>query len=344
MTITQAETVPGYVAGTWTIDPLHSEVGFSVRHMMVSKVRGKFTKFSGELVTAENPLESSVAAEIDLSSIETGAEQRDGHLRSPDFFDTENHPVMTFRSTGIRAKGDGYVVDGELTLKGVTKNVPLELEINGFGPDAYGGTRAGRLSCRPNQATARLIRALAAAMPLPDLLAKPDPGSVGPLPGSSLEPGHILAVLPEVVEVERAQCVGDVGVVGVEGVPDQRGQVERVGLGMIRMAGDRLSGRQLAKQVPEERHVEMMQCPPDRQVVQFPRGQGIKIVLIAHDSHPNSPPACHAQPRSRAPSRRPSGGEPRSSRALWNRSSEKPDPQAARARSRSAMISSFPHV
>src|SRR5258708_28188834 len=107
MTITQAETVPGYVAGTWTIDPLHSEVGFSVRHMMVSKVRGKFTKFSGELVTAENPLESSVAAQTALSSIETGAEQRDGHLRSPDFFDTENQPVMTFRSTGVPVKSDG---------------------------------------------------------------------------------------------------------------------------------------------------------------------------------------------------------------------------------------------
>ncbi len=143
MSITQEETIPGYVAGTWTIDPLHSEVGFSVRHMMVSKVRGKFSKFSGELVTAENPLTSSVTAEIDLSSIDTGAEQRDGHLRSPDFFDTENHPVMTYRSTGIRAKGDGYVLDGDLTLKGVTKNVPLALELNGFGPDPYGGTRAG---------------------------------------------------------------------------------------------------------------------------------------------------------------------------------------------------------
>lgn len=143
MTITQVETIPGYVAGTWTIDPVHSEVGFSVRHMMVSKVRGKFTTFSGELVTAENPFASSVTAEIDLSSIETGAEQRDAHLRSPDFFDTENNPVMTYRSTAIRAKGDGYVVEGELTLKGVTKNVPLDLEINGFGPDAYGGTRAG---------------------------------------------------------------------------------------------------------------------------------------------------------------------------------------------------------
>jgi polyisoprenoid-binding protein YceI len=143
MTVTQAATIPGYVAGTWTIDPVHSEVGFSVRHLMVSKVRGKFTKFSGQIVTAEDILSSSVTAEIDLSSIETGAEQRDAHLRSPDFFDTDNHPLMTFRSTGIRAHGDGYVVDGELTLKGVTRNVPLNLEVNGFGPDAYGGTRAG---------------------------------------------------------------------------------------------------------------------------------------------------------------------------------------------------------
>jgi len=145
MTMTQAGQVniPGYVAGTWTIDPVHSEVGFSVRHMMVSKVRGKFTKFSGELVTADDVLASSVAADIDLASIETGAEQRDGHLRSPDFFDTENHPLMTYRSSGIRHDGDDFIVDGELTLKGVTRSVPLRLELNGFGPDAYGGTRAG---------------------------------------------------------------------------------------------------------------------------------------------------------------------------------------------------------
>lgn len=143
MTMTQAGTIPGYVAGTWTIDPVHSEVGFAVRHMMVSKVRGKFTKFSGEIVTAPEVLGSSVTAEIDLSSIDTGAEQRDGHLRSPDFFDTDNHPLMTYRSTGIRADGDSYILDGELTLKGVTKSVPLALEVNGFGPDAYGGTRAG---------------------------------------------------------------------------------------------------------------------------------------------------------------------------------------------------------
>ena len=143
MTVTQPGTIPGYLTGTWTIDPVHSEVGFSVRHMMVSKVRGKFGRFSGQLVTTDDVLSSSVTAEIELASIETGAEQRDAHLRSPDFFDTENHPLMTYRSTGIRADGDDYIVDGELTLKGVTKDVPLKLELNGFGPDAYGGTRAG---------------------------------------------------------------------------------------------------------------------------------------------------------------------------------------------------------
>jgi len=143
MTMTAARTLPGYVAGTWTIDPVHSEVGFSVRHMMVSKVRGKFSKFSGELVTSDDVLSSAVTAEIDLSSIDTGNEQRDGHLRSMDFFDVENHPLMTYRSTGLRQDGDDYVLDGELTLKGVTRSVPLNLTVNGFGPDAYGGTRAG---------------------------------------------------------------------------------------------------------------------------------------------------------------------------------------------------------
>jgi polyisoprenoid-binding protein YceI len=136
-------TIPGYVAGTWTIDPIHSEVGFAVRHMMVSKVRGKFKTFSGELVTGENPLDSSVTAEIDLASIETGAEQRDDHIRSADFFEVENFPTMTYRSTGVRVEGGEYILDGDLTLKGVTKSVPLSLELNGFGQDPYGGTRAG---------------------------------------------------------------------------------------------------------------------------------------------------------------------------------------------------------
>jgi polyisoprenoid-binding protein YceI len=141
--LTEATSIPSYVAGTWTIDPVHSEVGFSVRHMMVSKVRGKFTTFSGEIVTGETPAGSSVTAEIDLASISTGHDQRDDHIRSADFFEVENYPKMTYRSTAVREDDGDYIVDGELTLKGVTKSVPLRLELNGFGPDPFGGTRAG---------------------------------------------------------------------------------------------------------------------------------------------------------------------------------------------------------
>jgi len=122
---------------------VHSDVSFSVRHMMVSKVRGRFTKVDGKIVTAENPLDSSVTASIDLASIETGNEQRDTHLRSSDFFSVDEHPTMTYRSTGLRRDGDDHVLDGELSVRGVTKDVPLTLEVNGFGPDAYGGTRVG---------------------------------------------------------------------------------------------------------------------------------------------------------------------------------------------------------
>lgn len=144
MTAASTETsIPGYQAATWSIDPVHSEVGFSVRHMMVSKVRGRFTSFSGQLVTAEDPLQSSVTAEIDLSSINTGQDQRDEHIRSADFFEVETYPTMTYKSTGVRVEDGEYVLDGELTLKGVTRNVPLRLELQGFGPDAYGGYRAG---------------------------------------------------------------------------------------------------------------------------------------------------------------------------------------------------------
>ncbi len=140
---TEATTIPGYVAGTWEIDPVHSEVGFTARHMMVSKVRGRFTQFSGELVTAPDLLQSSVTATIELTSIQTGNEQRDQHIRSADFFEVDKYKTMTYRSTGLRPEGDHYVLDGELTLRDVTKQIPLKLELNGFGPDPYGGTRAG---------------------------------------------------------------------------------------------------------------------------------------------------------------------------------------------------------
>ena len=141
--MTSTVQIPGYVVGTWDIDASHSTVGFSVRHMMVSKVRGYFREFSGELVTAADPSQSSVTATIDMDSIDTRQEQRDAHIKSADFFDVGNHTVMTFRSTRVRAEGEDWHVDGELTLKGITKPVTLELELNGFGPDAYGGTRAG---------------------------------------------------------------------------------------------------------------------------------------------------------------------------------------------------------
>jgi polyisoprenoid-binding protein YceI len=144
MTATQAiETVPGYIAGTWVIDPVHTDIGFVARHMVVAKVRGRFQKFEGQIVTGENPADSSVTATIDLTSIDTGNQQRDDHIRSADFFEVEKYPTMTYSSTGVRQDGDDLVLDGQLTLKGVTKDVPLRLELNGFGPDAYGGTRAG---------------------------------------------------------------------------------------------------------------------------------------------------------------------------------------------------------
>ncbi len=140
---TTATEIPGYVAGTWTIDPVHSEIGFSARHLMVSKVRGKFGNFSGQIVTAEDPFKSSATAEIDLKSITTGNDQRDEHLRSADFFEVETYPTMTYRSAGARFEDGNYILDGDLTLKGITRRVPLVLELNGFGPDPYGGTRAG---------------------------------------------------------------------------------------------------------------------------------------------------------------------------------------------------------
>jgi polyisoprenoid-binding protein YceI len=135
--------IPGYVAGTWVIDPVHSEVSFTVRHMMVSKVRGRFDKFEGTIVTAEDPLASTVTAAIDLDSINTNQEQRDAHIRSADFFEVEKYPTMTFTSTALKASEEGYILEGDLTLKGVTKTVAFNLEVNGIGPDAYGGTRIG---------------------------------------------------------------------------------------------------------------------------------------------------------------------------------------------------------
>jgi polyisoprenoid-binding protein YceI len=137
-------TIPGYIAGTWDIDPVHSDVSFVVRHLGVSKVRGRFDTFSGSIVTAENPLESSVTATIDAGSVSTRNDQRDGHVKSEDFLHVGEHPELKFVSTGVRSEeGDTFVLDGELTLRGVTKSVPLTLEVNGFGDGMQGGKVAG---------------------------------------------------------------------------------------------------------------------------------------------------------------------------------------------------------
>jgi polyisoprenoid-binding protein YceI len=143
MTTAATSPIPGYLAGTWDIDSDHSDVSFTIRHMMVSKVRGRLSTFSGEIITGTDLAASSVTASIDADSIDTGNEQRDAHVRSADFFDADNHPHWTFRSTGVRADGADLAVDGELTIKGVTRPVTLGVEVGGFGPDAYGGARAG---------------------------------------------------------------------------------------------------------------------------------------------------------------------------------------------------------
>jgi len=142
MTIT-AEAIPGYVAGTWTLDPAHSEVSFSVRHLAISKVRGTFEKFDVTVVTGENPADTTVTATIDVASVNTNQEQRDNHLRTSDFFAIDEFPTMSFVSTGVRRDGDDFLLDGDLTLRGVTKPVTIRGEFGGIITDGYGQTKAG---------------------------------------------------------------------------------------------------------------------------------------------------------------------------------------------------------
>lgn len=137
-----AATDTALTAGTWAIDPVHSTVGFSVRHLMVSKVRGTFDDFSGTITVGEDG-SASVAAEIAVDSINTRNEQRDAHLKAADFFDTEKFPVATFTSTGVRTEGNRYALDGEFTLKGRTRPITLDLEFVGTNPGMGHGEVAG---------------------------------------------------------------------------------------------------------------------------------------------------------------------------------------------------------
>ena len=130
--------------GTWEIDPVHSQVSFVVRHMMVSKVRGRFTKFSSTIEVAENHQDSKVEATIDAASIDTSEPNRDAHIRSADFLDVANYPVITFSALGpIHKSGTKFTLSGDLTIRGVTKPVTLEAEYLGVVTHPQMGTRMG---------------------------------------------------------------------------------------------------------------------------------------------------------------------------------------------------------
>lgn len=142
MTIT-AEQIPGYRVGTWEVDPTHSEVSFSVRHLAISKVKGRFEKFRATFETAENPLDSKVTASAEVASVNTNEPKRDEHLRTSDFFLAEKYPTIDFVSTGVREENGEFFVDGDLTMRGVTKPVAFDFEFGGFGEDPYGNYKAG---------------------------------------------------------------------------------------------------------------------------------------------------------------------------------------------------------
>ena len=129
--------------GRWTIDPAHSAIQITARHMGLASVTGHFGEFSGTIEVAEPAERSVVQAQIKAASIDTGSSMRDEHLRSPDFLDTESHPLVTYQGTGVTAGDDDqWRVSGELTLRGTTRPVPLELTYLGTGPDPWGGQRA----------------------------------------------------------------------------------------------------------------------------------------------------------------------------------------------------------
>jgi polyisoprenoid-binding protein YceI len=130
---------------TWTIDPAHSEIGFKVKHLVISTVSGKFNSFEGKIESEkEDFTDAKISFSADVASIHTGNEQRDGHLKSPDFFDAANHAKLNFTSTSIKHKGGSdYKVTGDLTIRGVTKPIELSAEFGGTQVDFYGNTVAG---------------------------------------------------------------------------------------------------------------------------------------------------------------------------------------------------------
>ena len=136
-------TKSNYITGTWKLDPTHSTVSFTVKHLMISKVRGSFDSFDVTIVTADDP-NNTIEAVIDVASVNTGQDARDNHLRTGDFFLAEEYPKMTFVSTSLKDDGnDEFTLIGDLTLRGVTRPVTLKGEFGGVMTDDYGMTRAG---------------------------------------------------------------------------------------------------------------------------------------------------------------------------------------------------------
>ena len=135
-----SRALPG--AGTWVVDPSHSTIGAVARHLVVSKVRGHFGKFDGTITVADEPTESQVTLTIESASITTGSEDRDNHVRSPDFLDVENHPQLSFVSTSVTPKGEGWSLAGELTLRGQTHPVDVDFEFLGEFTDPWGNLKA----------------------------------------------------------------------------------------------------------------------------------------------------------------------------------------------------------
>lgn len=130
---------------TWALDPTHSEIQFKVKHLVISTVTGSFKSFEGSATTKGDDWASAkVDFSADIASIDTNMEQRDTHLRSPEFFDAENHPKLTFQSTAMRKlTDDTYQLEGNMTIKGITKSVTLQVDFGGHATDFYGNTKAG---------------------------------------------------------------------------------------------------------------------------------------------------------------------------------------------------------
>jgi polyisoprenoid-binding protein YceI len=137
-------TLPaGLTPGIWTLDMSHSEIGFTVRHAGISKVRGRFREASAEARVRESLAESSLHATVQTASFDSGDANRDAHVKGADFFDVAEYPEMTFRATGVEGDGDDYTLTGDLTIRGITKPVELEVEFTGVAVDPFGATRAG---------------------------------------------------------------------------------------------------------------------------------------------------------------------------------------------------------